>query len=101
MAQKRKGSVRVKTSANKQSPKGAVMEHTEPADTEHGNALQWVKTFMKAWTQIDLEPENVDTHAVAALACRLYSRNFDSDARTVAQQEWEKDRGVSCFGALS
>jgi hypothetical protein len=55
---------------------------------------------MKTWVQIDPAPEDVDAHAVAALACRLYSRNMDLDAREVAQREWERDAGVSCYGVL-
>jgi len=76
------------------------MEHAVHADTEHVVALRWVKTFMKTRVQIDPAPEEVDAHAVAALACRLYSRNMDLDARAVAQREWEKDGGVSCYGVL-
>jgi hypothetical protein len=76
------------------------MEHAVHADTEHAVALRWVKSFMKTWVQIDPAPEDVDAHAVAALACRLYSRNMDLDAREVAQREWERDAGVSCYGVL-
>lgn len=77
------------------------MEDAVQVDPERAAALRWVKSFMKAWVQIDPAPEDVDTHAVAALACRLCSRNMDFDARVVAQREWEKDGGVSCYGALS
>ncbi len=77
------------------------MEHDVQADPEHVVALRWVKSFMKAWGQMDPVPEDVDTHAVAALACRLYSHNMDLDARAVARRAWEKDGGVSCYGALS
>ncbi|MGJ7491409.1 hypothetical protein [Variovorax sp. ZT4R33] len=77
------------------------MEHNVQADPEHAVALQWVKSFMKVWGQIDPVSKDVDTHAVAALACRLYSRNMDLDPRAVAQREWEKDGSVSCYCALS
>lgn len=77
------------------------MERTVQADPEHAFALGWIKLFMKAWGQIAPVPEDVDTHAVAALACRLYSRNMDLDAQAVAQREWERDGGVSCYGVLS
>lgn len=77
------------------------MELSETADPEHAAALQWVKSFMKAWGQIDPVPENVDTDAVAALACKLYSRNMELDAGVVAQREWEKSRDVSCDSCLS
>lgn len=77
------------------------MELNETADPEHAAGLQWVKSFMKAWDQIDPAPGDVDTPAVAALACRLYSRNMDLDARAVAQRAWEKDGGVSCCCALT
>ena len=77
------------------------MEMTETADPEHAAALQWVKSFMKTWDQIDPVPEDVDTHAVAALASKLYSRNMDLDAGVVAQREWEKSRDMSCDSCLS
>ena len=77
------------------------MELTETADPEHAAALQWVKSFMKAWDQIEPVPGNIDTHAVVALACKLYSRNMDLDARVVAQREWEKNLDVSCHSCLS
>lgn len=77
------------------------MEHVVQSGTEQAAGLQWVKAFMAAWDSIDTVPEDVDTHAVAALACRLYPCNMDLDVRAVARREWEKDGGVSCYGVLS
>ena len=76
------------------------MEHTELGDPEHAAALRWVRSIMKAWGRIVLVTEDVDMHAVAALACSLYSRSQDLDARALAQLEWKKDGGVSFYCAL-
>lgn len=72
------------------------MEHVVQSGTEQAAGLQWVKSFMEAWDQIDPDPVDVDMHAVAALACRLCPRHVDRDAREVARREWERDGGASC-----
>lgn len=77
------------------------MEHTVQPDPGHAVALRWVKSFMRAWTQMDPMPEDVDRHAVAPLAGPPYRRKMDLDARAVARWEWAKDGGVSCCGVLS
>lgn len=77
------------------------MEEAVQVDPERAGALRWVKSFLKAWGQIDPAPEDVDPHAVAALACRLHPRSVDFDTRVVAQREREKDSGVCCYGVVS